>query len=137
MKRVGVLPIASLLLILLSTATLADEFKMRSSPLAPAATASIHANSDRNGNLDITLEAKHLAPPDRLAQPHTVYVVWIQAPGKESQQLGVLRVNTDDMAASLRTKTPYRSFDLFVTAEDSPQPAAPSSAEVLRGSVQK
>src|SRR6266567_6130349 len=108
MKRVGVLPIASLLLILLSTATLADEFKMRSSPLAPAATASIHANSDRNGNLDITLEAKHLAPPDRLAQPHTVYVVWIQAPGKEPQQLGVLRVNTDDMAASLRTKTPYR-----------------------------
>jgi hypothetical protein len=41
------------------------------------------------------------------------------------------------MAGSLRTKTPYHSFDLFVTAEDNPQPASPSSAEVLRGSVQK
>jgi hypothetical protein len=137
MNRVGVLTIAFLLVVLISTAALADEFKMRSSPLAPAATATIHVKSDRNGNLELKLEAKHLAPPDRLAQPHTVYVVWIQAPGKDPQQLGVLRVNTDDMAASLATKTPYRSFDLFVTAEDSPQPASPSSAEVLRGSVQE
>jgi len=86
MNRVGLLTVVFLFVVLVSTTSSADEFKMRSSPLAPAATATIHANSDRNGNLDLTLEAKHLAPPDRLAQPHTVYVVWIQAAGKDTQQ---------------------------------------------------
>jgi hypothetical protein len=48
-----------------------------------------------------------------------------------------LRVNTDDMAGSFRTKTPYKSFDIFVTAEDNPKPDSPSGTEVLRGTVQK
>jgi len=135
MSRARVLSVFILLVIpvLLS----AEDFKMRSSELAPAATATIEANTDRNGNVDMTLNAKHMAPPDRLSQPHPLYVVWIQAPSKQPQPVGQLRVNADNMEASFRTKTPYKSFDVFVTAEDTATPATPSNAEVLRGSVQK
>ena len=120
-----------------AAAASADQFKMRAGESNPAAMGVIHANTDRNGNLAIEMEAKHLAPPDRLSPPHSTYVVWIQSAGKPAEAMGELRVNKDDMAASFKTSVPYHNFDIFVTAEDSPKPDAPSGTEVLRTSVQK
>jgi hypothetical protein len=136
MKRGGVLAIIAALLVLVSVA-MADEFKLRNSELNPAATAVAHVNTDRNGNLEVNLQVEHIAPPDRLNPAHSVYVVWMQAPNKQPEMLGLMRVNTDDMAASLKTKVPYHSFDIFVTAEDNNHPDSPSGPEVLRGSIQK
>ena len=136
MKRGGVLALMAALLVLVSVA-MADEFKLRNSELNPAAIATAHVNSDRNGNLDIDIEVHHIAPPDRLNPPHSNYVVWIQAPNKQAEMLGLMRVNADDMGVSLRTKTPYHSFDIFVTAEDNNHQESPTGPEVLRGSVQK
>jgi hypothetical protein len=136
MKRGGVLVVIAALFVLVSAA-MADEFKLRSSEQNPAATAVAHVNTDRNGNLEVNLVVEHIAPPDRLNPPHSNYVVWLQAPNKQPEMLGLMRVNTDDMAASLKTKTPYHSFDLFVTAEDNNHPDSPTGPEVLRGSVQK
>ena len=115
----------------------ADQFKMRAGESNPAAMGVVHVNSDRNGNLALVLEAKHLAPPDRLSPAHSSYVVWIQPSGKPAEVLGELRVNTQDEAASFKTAVPYHNFDIFVTAEDTPKPETPSSTEVLRTSVQK
>ena len=136
MTRAGVLALATIF-ILSAFALATDKFPMRNSSIDPAAVAVVHANSDRNGNVQIEMEAKHLAPPDRLTPAHSVYVVWIQAPGKSPEELGVLRVNSEDMAASFKGETPYKSFDIFVTAEDNPKPETPSGTEVLRGTVQK
>jgi hypothetical protein len=128
--------LAALALFLTLTAA-ADQFRMRAGESNPAAMGVIHANTDRNGNLSIELEAKHLAPPDRLSPAHSTYVVWVQPSGKPAEVMGELRVNTQDEAASFKTSVPYHNFDVFVTAEDSPKPDTPSSTEVLRASVQK
>ena len=118
-------------------AAFADEFRMRAGESNPAAMGVVHANTDRNGNLAIELESKHLAPPDRLSTPHSVHVVWVQPAGKQPEVLGQLRVNPYDMDASFKTSVPYHNFDIFVTAEDNAKPDVPSGTEVLRGSVQK
>lgn len=123
--------------LLFVTGALADQFKMRAGESNPAAMGVVHVNTDRNGNLALELEAKHLAPPDRLSPAHSVYVVWIQPAGKPPQPVGELRVNTQDEAASFKTSVPEHNFDIFVTAEDSSKPDAPSSTVVLRTSVQK
>jgi hypothetical protein len=136
MKRAGVLALITAVS-LLAVAAFADEFPMRNSTTEPAAVGVVHANTDRNGNLDVEVAVKHLAPPQRLAPPHQNYVVWVQAPGKQPENIGMLRINGDDMAGSLRTKVIYRSFDIFVTAEDNPHPDSPMGPEVLRGTVQK
>ena len=128
--------VAAMLLVFVAAAS-ADKFRMRAGESNPAAVGLIHANSDRNGNVAIELEAKHLAPPNRLTPPHSTYVVWVQPSGKSAEALGELRVNTDDMAASFKTSLAYHNFDIFVTAEDSPKPDTPSGPEVLRASVQK
>jgi hypothetical protein len=116
---------------------MADQFKMRAGESNPAAMGVVHVNTDRNGNLAIEVEAKHLAPPDRLSPAHSNYIVWIQPSGQQPQMLGELRVNTQDEAASFKTSVPYHNFDIFVTAEDTAKPITPSSTEVLRTSVQK
>src|SRR5205823_14142860 len=87
MKRAGALALGAAVLLVAAFA-LADEFKMRNSTIDPAAVAVLHANTDRNGNLDVELVAKHMAPPDRLTPSHQNYVVWVQAPGKQPENIG-------------------------------------------------
>ena len=136
MKRAAVLALSAALFLLVTVA-LADEFPMRNATIEPAAEGVVHANTDRNGNLDIEVVVKHLAPPERLSPSHQNYVVWVQPPGKSPENIGMLRINKDDMAGSLRTKVTYRSFDIFVTAEDNAHLDSPMGPEVLRGTVQK
>src|SRR5437588_4582232 len=137
MKSGKALTLVVAVVLVFVAAASADKFRMRAGESNPAAVGVVHANSDRNGNVAIELEAKHLAPPNRLNPPHSTYVVWAQPAGKPAEELGELRVNSDDMAASFKTTGPYHNFDIFVTAEDSPKPDAPSGPEVLRASVQK
>jgi hypothetical protein len=50
--------------------------------------------------------------------------------------LGALRVNSD-LEGSLKATTTYKDFDVFITAEDNMKPDAPSSAVILKGTVER
>jgi hypothetical protein len=50
--------------------------------------------------------------------------------------LGVLRVNSD-LEGSLKAATPYKDFDIFITAEDNLKPDTPSSMVILKGTVER
>ena len=137
MKPSKTLMLIAAAVLLFVTAAVADQFKMRAGESNPAAMGVVHVNTERNGNLALEVEAKHLAPPDRLSPAHSNYIVWVQPSGQQPQMLGELRVNTQDEAASFKTSVPYHNFDIVVTAEDTAKPTTPSSTEVLRASVQK
>lgn len=137
MKSRKALTLVGAVVIVFAAAASADQFRMRAGESNPAAMGVVHVNTDRNGNLTVEMEAKHLAPPDRLSPPHSTYVVWVQPAGKPAEVMGELRVNKEDMGASFKTSVPYHNFDIFVTAEDNAKPDTPSSTEVLRTSVQK
>lgn len=112
-----------------------DEFLMRAGESDPAAVGKIHAYKERSGNLAIELDAQHLPPPDQLKPPKAWYIVWIQRPGAPPEALGQLQLDNPDMSASFKTSLPYHNFDIFVTAEDYPLPAAPMGPVALRGRV--
>jgi hypothetical protein len=123
-----------LAVISLALLAVADEVKLKPGALNPAADGRLNIEHDRNGNTVLTLEVKHLAKPTSLSPPKTAYVVWLQAEGKDPEPVGVLEVN-NDLEGKLKATTPYKRFDLFVTAEDNPRIERPSGPEVLRGSV--
>jgi len=50
--------------------------------------------------------------------------------------MGKLTVN-GDLTGAFHSVTPYKNFDLFVTAEDNDKVAAPTGAEMLRVTVQR
>jgi hypothetical protein len=77
----------------------------------------------------------HLAKPEHLSPAKQAYVVWIQPEGKEATNEGVLRVN-DELKGDFRANTPYKKFDLFVTAEDTPTATSPSGPEIMRQHMQ-
>jgi hypothetical protein len=121
---------------LLATPALAEKkFDMNISSNVPAAVGRATIEHDRNKNVRVTLEVEHLAKPQSLAPAKGTYVVWIKPEGQEPSNVGVLRVN-DELKGDFRTTTPYKKFDLFVTAEDSPTVSSPSGTEIMRQQLQ-
>lgn len=112
------------------------EDRLNSTELAPAAEGKVVTSTDRNGNTEVEVQVKHLAAADKLTPPKQAYLVWIQERGKQPELLGVLRVN-DKLEGNLKTTTPYKAFDIFVTGEDSLRPETPSDTVVLKGTVQR
>jgi len=110
------------------------QVKLNPSPAVPAATATAELSHDDNGNTIVDLKVKHLAKPENLTPPRSVYVVWIQPRGSAPLKQGQLQVNSN-LEAEFKTPTTYSSFDIFVTAEDSPMVTQPTGQEVLRQTV--
>lgn len=100
----------------------------------PAATAVADVSHDDNGNTVVDLKVKHLAKPENLSPAKAVYMVWVQPPGAAPIKKGQLTVN-DNLEAEFKTPTTYKSFEIFVTAEDSASVTRPTGQEVLRQQI--
>ena len=100
------------------------------SPTVPAADARAKVELDDNGNAQISLTVAHLATPDRLFPPRSVYVVWIQPPDEDETNLGQLRLD-GDLRGRIVGITPFTRFRVIVTAEDEPTVRFPGSQIVL------
>ena len=121
---------------LLAAAAWGREDRLTNTGAAPAAEGKVLTDNDRNGNTGVEVHVKHMATPHSLTPAKQTYLVWIQPRGKEPELLGALRVN-EDLEGSLKAATPYKTFDIFITAEDNLKPEAPSSMVILKGSVER
>jgi hypothetical protein len=121
---------------LLTVAAWGREDRLTNTGATPAAMGKVITDNDRNGNTGIEVEVKHMAAPQSLTPGRTAYVVWVQPRGKDPEMLGVLRVNSD-LEGSLKAATPYKDFDIFITAEDNLKPDTPSGMVILKGTVER
>jgi hypothetical protein len=116
---------------------------LQASPKVPAAEGTVSVQDGDNGNYKVALNVKHMAPPDKVATGASSYVVWLrplasdnQNQAQTAQNMGALTVN-NDLEGNLTTVTPYRQFDLFVTAEPAPNSTAPTGEQLLSTTVRK
>ena len=100
----------------------------------PAATATAELTHDDNGNTIVDLKVKHLAKPENLSPPRSVYVVWIQPRDGAPIKQGQLQVNSN-LEGEFKSPTTYKTFEIFVTAEDASSVTQPQGQEVLRQNV--
>jgi len=112
------------------------EDRLTNTGATPAAMGKVVTNNDRNNNTEIEVQVKHMAAPQSLTPAKTTYLVWIQPRGKEAELLGALRIN-EDLEGSLKGTTPYKDFDIFITAEDTMKPDIPGSMVILKGTVER
>ncbi|HZQ23508.1 MAG TPA: hypothetical protein VFA89_12000 [Terriglobales bacterium] len=122
------------LLLTLTTACGKKKVNMTPAASVPAANGNAVLTKDSNGNTVVDLKVQHLAKPQNLTPPKNVYVVWIQPRGGAATNEGELRVN-DNLQAEFKTPTTYKTFDIFVTAEDNASATQPTGPEVLRQTV--
>jgi len=90
------------------------------------------------GRTNMEIQVRYLAKPGQITQGATTYVVWVRpvsATGLVApQNIGAFQVD-DDLSGELRTSTPLRHFNLFITAEPSEEVTVPTGNEVLSTQV--
>ncbi len=134
MKRT-VISSALVLALLISVALWGKEFRFtNNNSVAPAAAGKVDVEHDRNSNTRLRIHVYHMADPDRLTPAKSAYVVWVQPTGKPPVNVGQLKVN-EDLEGTLTATTPYKTFDVFITAEDNAHADSPTGMEVLRTTV--
>ena len=126
-----------LLLVMLLSATLIGTSIAKTMPLAPssqipAAEGKAQLRKTKNGNIEIKLTLKHLAPPERIVPGANVFMVWVRGmePGAQAQNLGALRVDKN-LDGKLKSTTALTSFDLFITCEPSQTVTFPGQPELM------
>lgn len=134
MKHARVLAGMALVLTLAVAAWAGEKIKMTASSADPSAVGEVQTGHDQNGNMEVVVRAEYLAPPDRLTPPEHVYVVWLQPPHAQAQNLGEMKVGQHEVG-EFRTTTNEKAFDVFITAEDHADVSVPTGPEVLRASV--
>jgi hypothetical protein len=110
--------------------------EMVSSAGVPASQGTVEATAGANGNTNLEVRVKHLAPPEKVAADATVYVVWVQPRGAAHQSVGALRLNSE-LEGTLATVTPHRRFLVTVTPEPSGQVAEPTHDPVFTSDVDR
>jgi hypothetical protein len=109
---------------------------MNSSADVPASEGTVKATLGNNGNTNLSVRVKHLAPAFKVQPDATVYVVWIQQPGQSPQNMGALTLN-NNLEGSLEAVTPYRRFTVTVTPEPSQQGDHPTHPPVFTSQVNR
>ena len=114
----------------------AKTYHLASTSIVPAASGDVDVNMDNNGNVKVDLKIDNLARPESLTPPATTYIVWFQQEDSRPESQGQLKVGKN-LKAELKTTTPWRKFDVFVTAENDPLAKTPSDRVLLRSQVQE
>jgi hypothetical protein len=142
--RPSISTLRSSVLVLLASALLAAcggplRYAPKGTPKAPETDAHLIAAVDEKANIThITITAEHLAPPGRLQDGGTTYVVWTRKDdGAPWQRVGALEYDEGDRKGGLNeASVPFTSFDLVVSIEKQAAPASPSADIVLQQRVQ-
>jgi len=128
----GALFVMLLLIGSAASASATSTLPLGSSSEIPAAQGTARLHTTKNGNVEIKLSIKHLAPPGRIIPGANVFVVWARglAPGAEAQNLGALIVDKN-LNGKTTAETAMSSFDLFITCEQSQTVTVPATLELL------
>lgn len=113
-----------------------SEQTMNSSSTTPAAQGTVTASAGDNGNTELKVRVKHLAPPSKMVSDATVYVVWVQPEQAAIQNVGAMTLD-DDLEGSLDTVTPHSRFKVTVTPEPGPRGSQPTNEPVFTSDVER
>jgi hypothetical protein len=118
-----------------SSGNAGQTWTLSGSPKVPSAEGKVRVAAGGDGNQTVDVEVEHLAQASKVFAGTTTYVVWVMPQGgAPPQNLGVLQVG-EDLKGHLTTKTPFKSFDIVVTAEVDANVAQPSGNRVLSATV--
>ena len=132
-RTITVAALLALLVTVGATAAHASEtLVLGSSSQIPAAEGTAQFSKTANGNIEIQLRIKHLAPPSRIVPGAVVFVVWVRdlAAGSQAQNLGALKVDKN-LSARFKSVTSLAAFDVFLTCEQSQTTTVAAPPELL------
>ncbi|HEX3661033.1 MAG TPA: hypothetical protein VHU89_06355 [Acidobacteriaceae bacterium] len=109
---------------------------MMAGNVTPAPQGTVQVKTGNNGNTTLDVKARALAPPSSLTPAENAYVLWIQPPDQAAQNQGRIKVDSSENA-ELQTRTPYKRFKVFITAEENAKAQTPMGPKVLSADVSR
>jgi hypothetical protein len=100
----------------------------------PGARGVVTVQQGDNGNRELDVKVQSLALPSSLTPPASAYVVWIQEPGQQPENLGQIQLDSHENG-ELHVKTPFARFKVFITAEENAQVHVPQGIQVLSADI--
>jgi hypothetical protein len=114
-----------------------NKYAVKGNAPAEGADATIRVKQTDTGNQQLQVKLEHLPPPQRLRGDLSEYVVWVIPPDGEPIHAGILTYDEKDREGKLSTITPYRQFDVKVTAEAQPRPDKPGDVVIVERGINK
>jgi hypothetical protein len=138
MNKKTICRLALLCAVVLAVGTVgwAKTYHMSATNIVPGAAAELNVEKEKNGNIQVDVNVKHLAKPGLLTPPANSYVVWFQQQGSAPQNQGELKIG-NDLKGELKSTTSLVNFNVFVTGETDPRAKTPSNQLVLQATVQQ
>lgn len=113
-----------------------SKYQVVGSTRAPDADGRITVQKVEGGNAMVTLDLDHLAPPSRMEDGATTYVVWFQKQGQTPSRVGQLAYDIGRRTGTMRATTTDRQFGVLVTAERSGVVPTPGAAVIFEKQVE-
>jgi hypothetical protein len=99
------------------------------------ATGEVTYKRGRNGNTQLRVKVRRLAPAGQVESGASTYVVWAKPNSSaDPQNIGVLRVGSE-RAGELVTKTPLRDLELIITPEREPVALRPTGKSIMSARI--
>lgn len=115
------------------------KYAPKGTPKAPEMDAHLVADVDEKASIThLSILAEHLAPPGRLQDGGSTYVVWTRKnDSAQWQRVGALQYDEGERKGELTSASvPLIAFDLVVSIEKQASPESPSGDIVLQQRVQ-
>lgn len=128
--------LVSVAVIMMLAASCSSSVSFPVSAVAPAADIIASVKQDKNRNFEVTVTARNLADPERIAPGKTTYVVWVVTEEGEVKNLGQLDVK-NARTASLSSLTAFEFSEIFITAEEAGDVFFPAGIEISRATMKK
>ena len=134
--RLGVLLYGSLAVFAAIGCAGPSKYQVMGSGRDPGADGRITVEKVEGGNAMVTLDLDHLAPPSRMQDGATTYVVWFNKEGQTPSRVGQLAYDSAKRTGTMRATTTDRQFAVLVTAERSGAVHAPSTTVIFEKQVE-
>jgi hypothetical protein len=105
------------------------------SAAAPSASGIVEVDDIGGGNTQVAVHVEHLHPPARLKDGYGHFVVWFVPGAGAPVRAGALRYDSEARTGDLTETSPFREFEVRITAEKDSRPAAPSEVVVATQAV--
>ena len=105
----------------------APDYLLIGSARAPSADGIVELDEIDGGTALVTVHMERLPPPRNLGEGNRHYVVWFESDDGKKVRAGELVYQVETRTGDLIKTCPFSRFTLKVTAEKTPEPAAPGS----------
>ena len=108
----------------------------QTSRVVPAASGSVKIKKTSNGNYNVDVKTMHLAKPENLTPPKSVYVVWMRTEDNNVRNIGMIKSSagflSNTLKGELQATATSKPTSIFITAEDDGNVQYPGNQVVIQ-----